>query len=119
MAKIPGFVAGGLWIGVSRYDSAVSQPRPPQAVRPYRPPERARFVAYMSVGVMVMVAVIMMAQGRLSWTWMFPFTATAVTVYSSVRVRRTTTMRQGVRWSLVQIIFAIGALCLLVLPARY
>jgi hypothetical protein len=66
-----------------------------------------------------MAAAIMMPQGHLSWTWVFPFAASAVTVYSSLRVAHATTMRQGLRWSLVQIAFAIGALCLLVLPARY
>jgi hypothetical protein len=97
----------------------MAQARAPRPTRPYRPPARAHFLGYLSVVVTLMAAAIMMPQGHLSWTWVFPFAASAATVYSGLRVARTTSIGQGLRWSLVQIGFAIGALCLLVLPARY
>jgi len=68
--------------------------------------------------VVVMVAAIMIPQGQLRWTWVFPFGAAACSVYGYLRVRKAGTLVQGSAWTLVQVVFALGAFALIAIPAK-
>jgi hypothetical protein len=71
------------------------------------------------VVMVVAVTIVSATQARFSWMWIFPFLATAATVYGYRRERVAKNMAQGGLWVLVQIVCAVGALALIVLPAKY
>jgi hypothetical protein len=69
---------------------------------------------------MIMAAAIVSAGQRgFSWLWVFPFFVTAATVYGYRRERAAKNMLQGSLWALAQAVCALGALALIVLPAKY
>jgi hypothetical protein len=81
------------------------------------PAARASQVAFTTVVVVAMCSFLLLIQGFFGWTWIFPWAATAVSVTAYFRGRGATVPKQGLAWGLTQVVFGIGAIFLVVVPA--
>lgn len=99
---------------------ATRRERVPLSKLPYRPSKKGPFAVYSVVVLILMVVVIVsVTQARFSWLWVFPFLATAATVYCYRRERVAKNMVQGTLWVFAQTACGLGAIVLIVLPAKY